>query len=732
MSIMSTGTAGLLAFQRALATTGHNISNATKDGYSRQRVDLEARTPQMLGGNFIGQGVQVSSIRRMQNEFVDVQLRNSTSDAANGEARAEYSERIDRLLADVETGLAPPMRTFFNSANDVASDPTSNTARTVFLGEAESMVGRFNELNSRIEEQRKLVNQDIKVNVDEVNALASSLKDLNKRIVEGYGMTGGQGGAPNDLLDERGRVLTELSNIIDIRTLEQEDRSMNVFIGNGQPLVLGGITNELTVGNMSGDIRNYGIGFKSAGGNANDITKFMTGGELGGLIEIRDQILDPAQNSIGQIAVVMSTAMNQQNQLGLDLNGDTGEDIFVTPELYVGAKPGNASSDYPDVQFNTGAITDLTSSDYSLRYNGSDFELRRLDDNSVVADSSGDPVIKVDGLIVDTSTIGGAANRDEWIIQPTRFAAERLDIKMVDPRKVAAAAGATASPDNDGATRMLDLRRDDPPPADKENVEVPAAVLFQGGNFQVFSPEFTGKYDFADPPNLIGPNAGGTKIESFKVTDATDFAPSNIQYDETNQVFEVTGGGVPPLSTSVPIDPTGTTTISENGFEMKIRGTPGDGDTFNIIQQSSTPPVADQPPPTTVVGKGWQLDIAGTPVEGDIFGVELSKGREGDNRNMLALAGLAEDRVIENQESFADSYNSTLGLVGTRTRQAQVFRDSSIALRESAQVQRDELSGVNLDEEAANLIKYQKAYQAAAQVISVGNQIFDTLFAAIR
>ncbi|EIC22178.1 flagellar hook-associated protein FlgK [Thiorhodovibrio frisius] len=712
MGIMSTGTSGLLAFQRALATTSHNISNSTKDGYSRQRVSLEARNPQMLGGNFYGQGVQISSVRRMQDEFVDVQLRNSISDAANGEVRAEYAERIDRLLGDASTGLAPAMRTFFNAANDVSSDPTSTTARTVFLGEAESMVQRFGELNSRIEEQRTMINKDIKLNVDEINALAESLKDLNSRIVEGYGAAASQGGAPNDLLDERGRVLGELAKRIDIKTLEQEDRSVNVFIGNGQPLVIGGVNNSLTVGSMLGDIRNYGIGFKTAGGQSDDITKFMTGGELGGLLEIREQVLDSAQNGIGQIAVVLSTTMNQQNNLGLDLNGETGEDIFSSPDLYVGAVPGNGVAGHPTVTFNEGAITDLTASDYILKRNAGNFELLRLSDNEIVKTGALGSEIQADGLIIDTTAIAGAADKDEWIIQPTRFAAERIGMEMVNPEKVAAAAGATVGPDNTGSARMMDLRRDNPAPANPENVGVPAAVLYTGGNFDVYSPEYG------------APNNGSSTVEGFKITDAASFVSGAVTYDGTNKVFNVG-------ATAIPLDPSGTTTINADGWEMKIRGVPVDTASFNITQQSTTAPAANQPPPTIVTGYGWELDVFGTPAEGDTFGVELKRGREGDNRNMLSLAGLAEQPMIEDSESFADSYNSTLGLVGTRTRQAQVFRDSSIALRDQAQVQRDQISGVNLDEEAANLLKYQQAYQAAAQAISVGNRIFDSLFAAI-
>lgn len=715
MTILSTGTSGLLAFQRALATTGHNISNATKDGYSRQRVELEARNPQFLGGSFVGQGVQVSTVRRIQNEFIDTQLRSSISNAANGEARAEYAERIDRLLSDDDTGLAPALGDFFDAASDVASDPTSTTARSVMIAEAESMTGRFHELNTRIEEQRGLLNDQLKVNVSEINELAQSIVSMNKQIIAGYGASGGTGGAPNDLLDERGRLLAELAEKIEITTLEQDDRSVNVFIGNGQGLVLGGTASTLVAEPLSGDPRNYDIGFASAsGGEPVNITRFMSGGEIGGLLETRGAILDEAQNGIGRIAVVMSSLMNQQNGLGLDQEGNLGTDMFEVPEVYVGAYSTNAATTAPSVELIPEQISDVTASDYRLRLDGatSEYQLLRLDDNQIVANGAAGSIFEVDGLRIDTSTIVGANADDRWTIQPTRFAAERLDIEISDPAKIAAGAGATLGADNSNSARMMDLRNTNP---GDPNTEVPAAVVYDaaGSEYQVFSPAYGG-------------NAGTATIEGFKITDAGTASAANVSYDSASGAFQVGGS-------TIPLDPTGTTTIASNGWELKIRGTPADGDTFDV--GLSTTALNNNPiptEPTTVNGSGWELDIYGTPEDGDIFNVELSKGRPGDNRNMLAMAGLAEDRVIGNSATFADSYNETLGDVGTRTRQAQVFRDSSLALQEEAQAQRDSLSGVNLDEEAANLLKYQQAYQAAAQVIAVGNSVFDTLFAALR
>ena len=179
MSILGTAVSGLLAYQRALATTGHNIANASTQGYSRQRVELEARSPQMLGGNYIGQGVELSAVRRLQSDLVDAQLRRSLSDFNYGETRAAFSERMDRLLADDSTGLEPVLESYFNAVQDVASDPTSIPARTVMLNEAETFVERLSQLHGQIEEQRTLLNGSIETTVAEINQYSKSLADLN-------------------------------------------------------------------------------------------------------------------------------------------------------------------------------------------------------------------------------------------------------------------------------------------------------------------------------------------------------------------------------------------------------------------------------------------------------------------------------------------------------------------------------------------------------------------------
>ncbi|NEX21065.1 flagellar hook-associated protein FlgK [Thiorhodococcus mannitoliphagus] len=640
MSILGTAVSGLLAYQRALATTSHNISNASTEGYSRQRVELEARNPQRLGGSYIGQGVDVSSVRRLQNDLVDAQLRSSLSNAAEGEVRAEFAERVDRLLADESTGLEPVLESFFNSTQDVASDPTSLPARTVMVNEAETLVERLHQINGLLDEQRTLINGNIETAVEEINQYSEGLANLNARIVSGF-----VGGAtPNDLLDQRDVLLSKLSEKIEVNVNAQDDGSVNVFVGNGQSLVMGAVSNQLVADHLSGDPKNFDIGLKSKNNSGSapiDVTRFMSGGELGALLETRTGMIDDAQNQLGLIGLNLAMQFNDQNGLGLDLNGEVGGDIFDIPPVELTANSTNSNNQLPGVTIED--VTKLTADDYRLKYSGTGFQLLRLPDNEVVDldhDATTDPpnVYHADGLKFDTSSLLSPAAGDSWLIQPTRFAATKLEVAMTDPEGIAAA----------------------------------AAV-------------------YAEPSDL---NTGDGTVLSVAAVDADTLDLGRVVLTYDGAAFTATAE---------------------------------DGSTSTV-----TPVYDSASDTTTVTHNGWEFKIQGSIAVDDEFVIDSNVGNQGDNRNMLLMANIQNERSVEGNSTIQGSYNSILAEVGTETRQAQIMRDSSATLLEDAQAQREAISGVNLDEEAADLIRYQQAYQAAAQVIAVSRTVFDTLINAVR
>ncbi|MBK5962741.1 flagellar hook-associated protein FlgK [Thiocystis minor] len=731
MSILGTGISGLLAFQQSLATTSHNIANAATEGYSRQRAELSARPAQFLGGSYLGQGVQVSNIRRLQDELVGAHLRSSLTDNANSEVRAAFAERVDRLLADESTGLAPTLENYFAAVQDVADDPTAIPGRTVFLKEAETLAARFGAVNGQLEEQRSLVNGQIKTTVEEINQYAQSLADLNRKIV-----SGSTSGSPaNDLLDQRDNLLNKLSEKIDLSTSKQDDGAINVFIGNGQALVMGGGVRQLVAAPLSGDKTNLDIGFaSSSGGQPVDVTRFMSGGELGGLLETRASVLDTAQNELGLIGLTLATKFNEKNQMGLDLNGDLGGPIFdEVPQPVVHKATGNTASNLPDVKF--ADVTKLTASDYQLSDVGgaTPFTLTRVPGNASVAlvaeqfatapigTSTGSPDVEVAdaskvtasnlrlstngtifqltrlsdnktetlvngvaaelGLSIDTSTLS-LSSGDSWDIKPSILVGDGLRIDTtgltaaVSPAKNAVPGDSWLIQPTRTAASNIKVAITDP-----EEIAAAAAVSANSSDL----------------------NTGTATIESVRAFDTSDsttlFQRAIVSYDETTSQYTVNaqntlGAWTDVTSSATQTTTDGVTTITANGWELKIKGTPDDGDEFIVAKNEDNP---------------------------------------GDNRNMLAMSALQDDRLVAGHTTtFQGGYNSILAEVGSETRQAQIARDSSAVLLADAQAQRESISGVNLDEEAANLIRFQQAYQAAAQVIAVSSTLFDTLLSAVR
>lgn len=538
---------GLTTYQRALETTSHNITNVATEGYSRQRVDLSARTPEYIGVGFLGKGVQAIAVERVYDQFLQNQVNNRTSSFNDHSTYYDIASQLDSVLGDSSIGLTSALEGFFNSIQDVASNPTSIPARQVVLSQADTLSTRFQTINQQIEDLRVNVNSQMSVMVSDINNLAQSIADLNTEIVRASGQAGG--GSPNDLLDQRDRLITKLSEYTNVSTNEQSDRSVNVFIGSGQALVLGSSYNTMAVLNDDFDVQSRQIAFVNSGVNI-PITEQLSGGKLGGLIDVKTEVLDSAQNSLGRIAIAFATDFNAQHQLGDDLSGTAGGLFFtdigsssplVLPNTNNNAASGNFSITIDDVNA-------LQPSDYRLSYDGANYTMLRMSDNSVVYSGAAVPgTLASEGITL--SLTGSVSAGDSFMVRPTRYAAGQTGVQITDPAKIAAAATGTAS---------------------------------------------------------------------------------------------------------------------------------------------------------------------------------------GNNENALSLAALQTTRnMAGGTASFQEAYGMVVANVGVKTNQAGIAKDSQKVLLDQALESRNAVSGVNLDEEAANLIKYQQAYQAAAQLVSIDDQLFQTLLGAV-
>jgi flagellar hook-associated protein 1 FlgK len=322
MSMLNIGTSALITSQGALSTTSHNISNVNTEGYNRQRVEQGTRIPNYEGGYYVGSGVEISSVERLFDQFLADQVRVFTSQEQQLDTFYTFARQVDDLLGSSELSLSSGLEGFFDSVQAVADDPTSIPARQVMLTEADTLAKRFNTLDSQLDAFNDQVNINIEAAVADVNLLATGIANLNAAIVEATGSTGA---IPNDLLDQRDQLINDLSKLVSVSTVEQSNGAMNVFIGTGQGLVVGSGTIKLSVVTAPGDTTRNQIGYGPSGVNISDQ---ITGGSLGGLLSVRDEVIDPARAEIDALALGVINAVNEQHTTGLTLTGAAGGNFF--------------------------------------------------------------------------------------------------------------------------------------------------------------------------------------------------------------------------------------------------------------------------------------------------------------------------------------------------------------------------------------------------------------------
>jgi len=434
--ILTTALSGLMASQRSLDTTGHNIANVNTVGYSRQRVEFSTNPAQFTGDGYIGQGVNVASVSRSYDQFITNQLTSSTSAFSETDTLSTLASQVDNITANEATGLSPALKSFFNAVNGVANDPTSIPAREVMTSTAGSLTQQFNGLSSQFEALRKQTNNQMQTSVDDINSYAKTIATLNGQIVTGSSRTS-DGQLPNDLLDQRDALVNKLAEKISVSTIQQQDGSVSVFIGQGQSLVSGVKAANLSLEASKTDSSRQNILI-----DGQDISKQISGGELSGALKFRDEVLDPAQQQLGLVAAGFAVEFNKLHAApgkAFDLNGVQGTDMFglgVVPVSVIAA-PGSTGS--ITAAYDPAKTGDLKPSDYRLDYSGSAYSLTRLSDNTLITlppTFPGTPA-SVEGMTITQGSL--PTGTSSFIIRPTFNAAKNMTTLITDPVKIAAA-----------------------------------------------------------------------------------------------------------------------------------------------------------------------------------------------------------------------------------------------------------------------------------------------------
>lgn len=638
--LLATGVSALLAYQSSLSTVGHNIANVNTPGYSRQRVDLSPQPAQFTGAGYIGTGVQATGVARVYDQFLNNQVVTNTSGQSQLQQFYQLASQVDNLLGSSSSGVSPAMQKFFNSVQDVANDPTSTATRQVMLSSGQSLVQTFHTLSDQLTSLDSGINQNLTTAASDITSLAQGIAQLNQQIVNAQ--AAGQGVTPNDLLDQRDALVAKLAKKVAVTTTTESNGALDVFIGSGQSLVVGLKAATLATANNTLDPSRKDLTL-TFGTQSVVVTNQITGGEVGGMLQFRKEVLDPAFNGLGRLAIGLAGSFNKQHNLGVDQNGQLGGNFFNLPPPQVLPNPGNSGS----ISVGYDKVVNLTASDYSLNYNGASYVLTRLSDGKIVpmsgSGTAANPFV-ADGLSIVVGP--GAAAGDQYLIRPTRQGAAGIDVAITDPSKIAAA----------------------------------APVLINGATDATGTPTNAGTGSFT--------NITATTRSALPLSGNVTFT-----YDSAAKVFNYSGGASGSFAYDPAVD--NGKTFSAAGINFTVTGTPANGDQF-VMSNNTT---------------------AGS----------------GDNRNALLLGGLqGQPLLASGTATYSDTYGQLVADVGSQTQQANVAQQAQAALLQQSQQARDAVSGVNLDEEAAKMVQFQQAYQAAARIISVSDTVFQTLLSAVR
>ncbi|NUT75374.1 flagellar hook-associated protein FlgK [Pseudomonas sp. C1C7] len=670
MSLLNIGMSGLSASHASLVTTGNNISNVDTVGYSRQQTVQNSKNSIQYGNVFIGTGTTLADVRRVYNSYLDSQLQTTTSLNSDAQAYLGQATQVDKLLSDSGTGVTKSLQAFFSSLQTLAGNSNDNAARQALLTNAQGLSSRFNAISKQLTQQNTYINDQLGSMAEQVNKLASTVAAYNKKIAE----VSGSGGTPNELLDQRNETVRQLSELVGTQVTETEGR-LDIYLGSGQPLVVGDTVNKLRVAPDPADPTRSAI-IMDRNGSSIDITNVMSGGEMGGLVRYRNEVLTPAVNGLGRIAMVVADQVNKQLGQGLDQNGNFGAALFnnINSAAAISQRSianGNNNPASGNLNVTIQDTSKVQASDYQVTITATGYNVRRLSDNTDMGNfafatpPAADPVIDGFSLSINSGTVAAG---DSFKITPTRSSAADMTTVMTDTKTLATSAPLTSTKasgnDGTGAVGQPTLKTvlDIYNPA--QRLEVQNAVKA------------------SMPVRLVMTSANAYEVFDSK---GTSIGTGSIVPGQDND-----------LNINVPYTDAG-----------------GNAKTFSV-----------------------GMTISGSPASGDSFNINMTAADSTDNRNAQALLGLQSKATVGATAtspgvSFTEAYGGLVTTVGSLTRQGQLDATATDTIMTGARDARDSLSGVDLDEEAGNLTKYQQYYTASSQIIKTAQEIFSTLINAL-
>ncbi|WP_027939670.1 flagellar hook-associated protein FlgK [Anaerobiospirillum succiniciproducens] len=694
LDLLQTGKYGVLTQQKLLNTTSNNINNVNTQGYTRQETHVYTST--------IDWGVGSTVTRRMYDKYVQREMFRDQGNVGFYDAFATGLSTVDSMLSNKDTSINSKLDSLFTSMEAAVQNTTSVASRRELLTQFQTIVDRYNTLNYNIRNQITDINNKVDDTAAEINNLVRGLYEVNKQVAK-LGSAGLQSDIGMQLVDERDRLVDAISNLVDVQVTTEDDGSFSLYLGNGQLLVNHDTYGTLQVNQHPADPtrKEVGLYFNTPSKTKIEVSHAQWGGKLGGYLAASDQMRQ-AMRELGQNALAFADAMNEQNRGGITMTGFAGDDLITIPKV-----PAWSSNDAfsMTVTFDRGAGEQIHSADYRITWDNttnppnpqlwmtdaSGVETQvQLDAGDITADAQGNMVIKPKGHGVtfsfNRSHTDIAAADVEFRAQPTFDAAFQIKCNITKPEDFGFAS------------------------AIRTNVNK------HPGNA---TPTLVGVTQMGTGANVAGEEGLGLYIDpTTKKPMLKDDAPNFVRFEKDPNNPQAPGQYV--------------IYHKDNAGQLtKLGHVDADGFNGQNIFENAT----WNNPARPAGYPGYEVSFVGTVENGSSFDIEINTDGINDNSNGNLLAGLKQEELVYSSDgvkvSFTEDYADLTSSVGSAVMSAATDLKASQAKCEQSQNLYYSVAGVNLDEEAANLIRFQQSYSACARIISASQTIFDALINAV-
>ena len=782
--LLSTGISGVRTYQRALATVGNNIANVDTEGYSRQRVEIAQSASSSEGSLNIGNGARAVRVQRSYDNFVVENLRSSQSQLNKHQATLEYVTQLENILADKQLSLSTSMDGFFAAVQEVSLSPSSVAARQNMLNVAESTVAQFTSVGTQLSLIEENSYSDLTGQVSSLNQLADQLASVNASLNRVNSLDK----QPNELLDRRDTLIQDMSKLLRVHVVEKNNGAVDIHIGDvasGQYLVKDKTASTLGI-ERSATNPDEAVLMLDPFMSPQKVTQ-VVGGSIAGISEFRQNSLTILRDELDTLTQVFVGEVNDTHALGIDAQGNFGGELFSLGNIYTVTPGLNKGTGFVTVSAVPNAkIEKLT---MELSYSDSQ-KLWTLTDTVSKEAVTGSSELTMGG--VKFTLTGVPKDADTFSLTSTKRPIDALQVSVTEHTTIASggAVSVARATTNTSGTKMIlngyvkptaavaDTTMDT---ALRNNIAQVAASSIAASNNVAFvipantqDSQFysTEQNDSSDIKMQVFTRAGkqlyGSALTSseqtalitsgngFSATAAYDstynnqtgsnaymdasVTVANADSGDTRDYFALAGS----LKEDLLVFVTGTGAAEVSGqwgnvAEVDVREQLRQNIDIQFAADASSYILTDSTTNTniasgtytagnTIEHNGWTVSFDAPIQANDKFSVRGNSAQAGDNRNLLKLIELQDNKdIFSGRGDFTEVYTDIIGDLGYSVVQSAVSRDAQQIIFDQAQAKRDETSAVSLDEEAADMLRYQQAYQASAQIISTATKLFDTI-----